>query len=80
MVKHQKVPQYYFHDCRYVGTNDTTINNIRNCKNLLTLLAANSRFGILESQNRVMKPVYVNDVTLQVTNSKIFIESLLSSY
>ena len=34
------------------------------------------RFGILEWQNRVTQ----NDVTLQVTNSKIFKEILLSSH
>ena len=34
------------------------------------------RFGILKLQNRFMQ----NDVTPRVTNSKIFIEILLSSY
>ena len=33
-------------------------------------------FGILELRNRVTQ----NDVTLQVTNSEIFIEALLSCY
>ena len=35
-----------------------------------------SRFGILELRNRVSQ----NQVTFQVTNSKIFIEILLSTY
>ena len=38
------------------------------------------RFGILELRNRVTKPSTQKDVTLRVTNSKIFIEILLSSY
>ena len=37
--------------------------------------SSNSRFGILELRNRVTQ----NDVTLRVTNSKIFME-ILSSY
>ena len=41
---------------------------------------SNLRFGILELRNRVTNRVTQNDVTLRVTNSKLFIEILLSSY
>ena len=49
---------------------------VKNNINLLKTIWINSRFGILELHNRVTQ----NDVTLRVTNSKTFIEILLSSY
>ena len=42
------------------------------------ILIMDERFGIFELQNRVMKPSYAK--WRRVTNSKIFIEILLSSY